>query len=253
MKIRRKLPKAARSGQPLFLIGYSGPAPALPHLQAWFEVEYGGPLRITTNPQPFQRNTARLSHGLWGALIEISLGADEAESWRQRLEWIHPFAAQVVPLTVSPADLCDQILHATRLAKGLTLLSEGTAFDLGTHAYSHPSDWQDRPLDHFNIRDHITVMQADAETPGLEWFYTRGLLKFGRDEIETYRPCGLSSAPVFERCTEVADELTRLNRQPTVGESFAVGSPRFSVKILRHRTLSFGGSPIPIREIQWDE
>ena len=253
MKIRRKPPKASRSGRPLYIVGYSGPVPALSHLQAWFDLEYGGPLRLTSEAQPTQGNTIHLSHGPWGALVQVSLSPDEAEAWKERLEWIHPFAARVVPLKTTPADVCDQILHAARLARGLTLLSEGTAFDLSTHTHSHPSDWQDRPLEHFNVRDHLMVMQADAEEPGREWFYTRGLLKFARDEIETYRPVGLPSAPVFERLAEIADKLIRLKQQPRVGETFMVESPGLSVKIHRHRTLPLGEAPIPLREVQWED
>ena len=48
MKIRKKLPKPSGSGQPLYIIGYSSPAPSAAELQMWFDQDYGGPLKLKT-------------------------------------------------------------------------------------------------------------------------------------------------------------------------------------------------------------
>ncbi len=66
----------------------------------------------------------------------------------------------VAPSIVPPRDMPDTILFAARLARGLTLLTQGTAHDIITNQYVNPSDWQDRPLTHFIAADHIPIMQA---------------------------------------------------------------------------------------------
>ena len=58
-------------------------------------------------------------------------------------------------------------------------LTQGTAHDIITNQYVNPSDWQDRPLTHFNVSDHIPIMRGDDEQSGRTWCYTLGLSKFG--------------------------------------------------------------------------
>jgi hypothetical protein len=151
-----------------------------------------------------------------------------------------------------PRDVNDLILHAARLARGLTLLTDGTAYDAAMLCYMNPSDWKDRPLDRFRLADHVTARQADSPDNQTEWFHTRGLTKFGLDEIETFRPIGLPAGAVLDRLTGVADELVRMGRSPNVGTIFHVSAFGLSVRIVRHRTALFEGFPMTVREVTWD-
>ena len=128
------------------------------------------------------------SHGPWNASFRISISSAEANEWRDRLGWGHSHAGQVVAPSISPGNACDQILLAARLAKGLTLLTDGTAYDVTTQAYFNPSDWKDLPLDQFRISDHLRIEQTEADRAGHDWFLTLGLAKFGLEELETFMP-----------------------------------------------------------------
>ncbi len=256
MKIRRKLPKASRSSRPLYIVGYSSDPLAPSYLQAWFDLEYGGPLRYTRQPTDTthaRQDAAEVlaTHGPWSALFRVALNEAEATAWKDRLNWRHPYAGQVVPTSTTPAHVCDHVLHAARLARGLTLLSEGTAYDLVTQTYLNPSDWQDLTLSEFHTKDHVVVSQGDTDRPNEEWFYTLGLSKFGRDELETFQPVGLPGQPVLERLGDIAAELNRLGSQPKVGQTLAFSDIGLSVSFLGHRTAQLGGLAVPLREIRW--
>lgn len=142
------------------------------------------------------------------------------------------------------------ILHAARLARGLTLLTDGTAYDVTTATYLNPSDWRDRPLASFQIGDHVTVLQGDADQPDREWFYTRGLSKFGLDEIEVVQPLGLPSRPVIDHLMGIAEEVIRLGRSPKIGTTISIPERGLSVRVIRHRTIS-ADIPLILREVKW--
>src|SRR5207249_11335884 len=101
MKIRRKLPKPSRAGRPLYLIGYSFVPPSCSDLQSWFDLEYGGPIRLrseTRDPEDSDNRSSMVlaSHGPWSASFRTSLSSAEAEEWRERLGWGHSRTGQVV-------------------------------------------------------------------------------------------------------------------------------------------------------------
>ena len=237
---------------PMFVIGYAAPEPPPPgFLAAWFDQEYGGPLTIQLPRDP-ETTRFEAQHGPWAALVETSLPADIADAWRERVQWSHSRAAQVLPLRPTGRDCRDIVLHVTRLARGLTLLTGGTAYDTATDTYLNPSDWTDRPLRTFRFTDHLRIEQVEGRADGRVWFHTRGLSKFGLEDIETFRPTGLSERPVIEAFTEIADALTRIGKAPNVGESFMVEGLNRTVRVVRHRTDQSYGLRLNLREVEWD-
>lgn len=237
---------------PMFVIGYAAPEPPPPgFLAAWFDQEYGGPLTIQLPRDP-ETTRFEAQHGPWAALVETSMPTDIAEAWRERLHWGHPQAAQVLPLRITSRDCRDTVMHVTRLARGLTLLTGGTAYDTATDTYQNPSDWTDRPLRTFRLTDHLRIEQVEGRADGRVWFHTRGLSKFGLEDIETFRPTGLSEGPVIEAFTEIADVLTLIGKAPNVGESFMVEGLNRTVRVVRHRTDQSYSLRLNLREVEWD-
>jgi hypothetical protein len=250
MKIRKKSPKPSGSGQPCYVIGYSSPAPSAAELQTWFDLEYGGPLKLQASEEAAPLIAA---HGPWSARLQIALPQADADAWAERLDWRHTHAGVIPRPSVTPQQACDRVLFAARLARGLTLLTQGTAYDTITHTYLNPSDWTDRPLDRFRTADHVTVSQADSPDPRTDWFHTLGLSKFGLDELEVFRPVGLSSRPTLETFSRIADEMVRIGRSPNVGTTLPLPLLGFSIAVTRHRTAAPAGLSLPFREISWQE
>jgi hypothetical protein len=248
MKIRKKLPKPSGSGQPCYVVGYSSPAPAVAELQMWFDLEYGGPLKLKASGDAAP---VIATHGPWSARLQMALPAAEAETWAARLDWRHPRAGVILRPSVTPQQACDLVLFAARLARGLTLLTQGTASDTVTHTYLNPSDWTDRPLNRFRAADHVMVSQADSPDPHLDWFHTLGLSKFGLDELEVFRPVGLPARPTLETLAGVADELVRIGRSPKVGTTLPLPLLGLTLNVKRHRTAAPAGLSLPFREISW--
>ena len=143
-------------------------------------------------------------------------------------------------------------MHVTRLARGLTLLTGGTAYDTATETYLNPSDWSDRPLRDFQISDHLRIEQVSAREDGRIWFHTRGLSKFGLEDVEVYRPPGLSERPVVEFLSELAENLIDSGKAPNVGEVMRLESSGRLVRILRHRTDQSYGIRLNLREVEWE-
>lgn len=253
MRIRRKLPKASRPSSPAYVVGYTGSPPSPDELRHWFDLEYGGPLslRALSGQEPAPTAPLHAVHGPWHATVQMLLPAEEAETWKDLLAWGHPQAGQVLAAPAAPGKAIDLALHAARLARGLTLLTQGTAYDLGTDAYLNPSDWTDRPLERFVAADHVTVQQGEAGDAARERFATRGLVKFGLDELETFRPVGLPGGPVVEEMAGIAAEIARLGRAPAVGASLDLPALGLTVQVLRHRTAPAAGRPVSYREITW--
>ncbi|MFQ5932419.1 MAG: hypothetical protein ACE5MM_08425 [Nitrospiraceae bacterium] len=257
MKIRRKTPKPSTSGRPLFVIGYTSASPALSDLRSWFNLEYGGPIAFQEHPREREEvdigsPMVTATHGPWKATCRASLPIAEADEWRNRLDWLHPLAGSVFAIRTTPREASDAVLLAARLARGLTLLTDGTAYDLITRTYLNPSDWQDRPLDRFRTGDHVTVVQAEGTTSHQEWFHTRGLSKFGLDEIELFRPVGLPSRAVTEDMAAIADELVQIGHPQKVGATVRFEGAGLLVRVIRHRTASASGAPLALREIVWE-
>jgi hypothetical protein len=250
MKIRKKLPKPSGSGQPCYVIGYSSPAPSAAELQTWFDLEYGGPLKLKTSGEAAP---ATASHGPWHVSLRTVSSQVDADAWAEQLDWRHPHAGVILRPSVTPQQACDLVLFAARLARGLTLLTQGTAYDTITHAYLNPSDWTDRPLDRFRTADHVTVSQADSPDPRTDWFHTLGLSKFGLDELELFRPVGLPSRPTLETFSRIADEMVRIGRSPNVGTTLPLPLLGLSLSVKRHRTAAPAGLSLPFREINWQE
>lgn len=257
MKIRRKLPKVSRTARPLYVIGYPDAPPLPDELQSWFDLEYGGPLQLKEGLRPGSADTASVpvvaTHGPWDAALLIALPASEVGAWKDQLGWSHPLAGCVFPTTGTPGKAPDLVLHAARLARGLALLTDGTAYDLVTGSYLNPSDWTDRPLSQFLAVDHITVSHTESPDQERDWFYTKGLAKFGLDELETFRPKGLPSRPVLDSLTAIAEALLLSGRSPNVGASVSFEGLGLTVKVLNHRTASPSDPPFTLREISWQQ
>ncbi len=253
MKIRRKLPKPS-TARPLYAVGYTFPAPPSEALQRRYDMEYGGPLRLTPEsgrPQIDRAyETLVATHGPWRARISLALPDEDASQWSERLDWRHSHIGLLAATGVTPANAVDTILLAARLAREFTLLTDGTAYDVAAQAYLNPSDWKDLDLTSFHSADHVRVAQAEAERPGSDWFHTLGLSKFGLDEIEMFQPLGLPGTPVMELLRELADELIRRGRTPKVGD--VIESPYLSraLHVVRHRTASPAGTLLILREVQ---
>lgn len=248
MKIRKKAPKPSGGGQPSYVIGYSTPAPSVAELKMWFDLEYGGPLKLTV---PRETAPATATHGPWHASLQIALARAEAGSWSERLDWRHSQAGLVLRPSVTPQQACDLVLFAARLARGLTLLTQGTAYDTVTHTYLNPSDWTDRPLERFRTQDHVTVGQADSPDPQTDWLHTLGLSKFGLDELEVFQPVGLSTRPTLETLAAIADEVLRMGRSPKVGTTLPLPLLGLTITVKRHRTAGPAGLSLPFREVGW--
>lgn len=245
MRIRKKSPKPSAKRPPLYFVGYRGMAPATDELALWYDREYGGPLVIRHEegaPESWQA-----THGPWSAHVVMPLPTTHVADVMKQLAWEHDLMGAVAPSVAPPRDMPDTVLFAARLAKGLTLLSQGTAYDVTTQAYLNPSDWQDRPLASFRTGDHVTIMQTET-TDGREWLYTVGLKKFGLDEVELFQPAGLSTTTAKEQLAQIAEALTRQGQVPKVGSTFAASD--LSVHVLKHRTAAPAGIQLVLREVE---
>lgn len=246
MKIRKKIPKSASSKPPLFLIGYSFTAPAPEELKIWFDVHYGGPL--TLEPEGVT-GVWSAKHGPWSARMRLSLASDERETLSRHTTWDHRSIATVSTLPTGPSNLIDSILHAARVARGLTLLTQGTTLDLSTQVYSNPSDWNDRSLTYFRTQDHIQVNQEDSHDLPHDWFYTLGMSKFSLDELELMQPRGLPPAEMIEILSDAAAEVVKSGHNAKVGASIEIPALARTVTIVKHRTAAPAGRMLAFREL----
>jgi hypothetical protein len=235
VRIRKKTPKPSPAKPPLYLIGYSFSAPSSDELKIWYDLEYGGPLSLAPSNRA---GVLSASHGPWHGGLTISLLTEEAAAFAQSVAWEHRQAGAVSPATTTPASAADTVLFAARLARGLTLLTQGTALDLITQQYSNPSDWSDRPLKVFQTADHIEVIQGEPDGDGEEVFHTLGLSKFGLDELETTQPKGLPASFPIRLLAEAADVVLHQGRNPTVGSVLSVPSLERQLTVMNHRTAT---------------
>jgi hypothetical protein len=248
MRIRKKAPKPSAKRPPLYFIGYRGTTPAFDELTAWYDREYGGPLKLRAEAEAAESWQAK--HGPWSAHVVMPLPATHLAGLKETLAWEHDLIGAIAPSVMPPRDMPDTILFAARLARGLTLLTQGTAFDPTTQQYLNPSDWQDRPLTHFVMADHVPVMQADDEPGNRSWCYTLGLSKFGMDELETFSPRGLPDTHARELLRESVGELVGSGHTLKVGSQLRLALLGQTVQIANYRTAAPTGRTLSFREIQ---
>jgi len=246
-KIKKK--KSASQAVPAFLVGWTHGEPPPPgYIAAWFDEAYGGPLRIrflaSTGHHHFEA-----AHTNWMAEINIEPSTEIVEQWQGRLQWEQTRLALLFPQANAPKDRRDAVLHVARMARGVTLLTDGTTYDVATGTYLNPSDWRDRDLEVFCITDHIQVEhREDVKGPRM-WFHTRGLTKFGLDEIETFQSIGLSGREVEDTVLRVAAYLIEQGKNPKVGERIVLDGSGPQVMVVRHRTDPVYGIPLAFREL----
>lgn len=246
MKIRKKAPKPSPAKPPLYVIGYRGMPPSLGELKVWYDLHYGGPL---TWLEPVAEGRASASHGPWRAHVITSLPNTETAQWQQVLSWDHQELGAVSLSSATPSTIADTVLVTARLARGLTLLTQGTAFDVASHEYLNPSDWNDRPLDVFVTADHVTVQHGETDDHSSEWFYTLGLTKFGLDELEVIQPRGLSERETIALLHCAADAVLRKGQNQKVGGTMDLHAVAHTIRFVKHRTAAPTGRMMAFRQI----
>lgn len=249
MRIKKKAPKPSAKRPPLYFIGYRGTAPHPTELKTWYDLEYGGPL--TVRVEEGAPESWHVGHQPWTAHVVIPVPATQAAGFKEQLSWDHEVMGAVAPSVTPPRDMPDTILFAARVSRGLTLLTQGTAYDITTQQYLNPSDWKNRTLTGFIMDDHVTIAQDDQLSPDHLWSYTLGLSKFGMDELETFSARGLSDRSPRELLTESAQEIVRTGQSPKVGSAFRLPVLGRTVRIANHRTAAPGGRMLSFREIQF--
>ncbi len=248
MRIRKKSPKPSAKRPPLYFVGYRGAAPATDELQMWYERDYGGPLVIRHeegSPESWQA-----THGPWSTHVVMPLPLTHVAEVMKQLTWEHEIMGAVAPSLASPRDMPDMIVFAARIARGLTLLTQGTAYDVTTQVYVNPSDWQHRVLTAFLVDDHLTICHDDVTVPGQVWSYSLGLSKFGLDEIETFHATGLPDQAAKELLSESAHEMVRMGQSPKVGSAFRLPVLGRTIRIVNHRTAAPAGRMLGFRQLQ---
>jgi hypothetical protein len=168
----------------------------------------------------------------------------------QQLAWEHDLVGAVAPSLAPPRDMPDTILLSARLARCLTLLTQGTAYDVTTQAYINPSDWQSRSLTTFLVDDHLAIAQDETSHPDRVWFYSLGLTKFGQEEIEMFQGKGLPDSSAREILHEAAQELLQLGQSPKVGTALHLPLLGRTVHIANHRTAAPAGRMLGFRELR---
>jgi hypothetical protein len=245
-KIKKK--KLASHAMPAFLVGWTHGEPPPPgYLAAWFDEAYGGPLRIRFLASSGHHHF-EAAHANWTAEVNLEPSAEMCDQWQGRLQWEQTRLALLFLSANSPTDRRDAVLHVTRMARGVTLLTEGTTYDVGTSTYLNPSDWRDQDLEVFRISDHIQVEHREDVQRSRMWFHTRGLTKFGLDDIETFQPMGLSGREVEGTVLRVAEHLIEQGKNPKVGEHIVLDGSGPQVTIMRHRTDPVYGASLAFRE-----
>jgi hypothetical protein len=249
MRIKKKSAKPSSKRPPLYFIGYRGARPMSEELVLWFDRAYGGPLRISQ--EEGAPDSWHVHHGPWSAHVVIPLPSTHTAGLAEQLSWEHDQIGAVAPSVMPPREMPDTLLLSARLARGLTLLTQGTAYDITTQQYVNPSDWQDRSLMAFLLDDHVMIAQNEQVKPGAVWCYTLGLSKFGYDELETFVPQGIPDQAARDILNESAEEIIRSGQTPKVGTSFDLPFLRRTITISNHRTAAPGGRMLGFRELQY--
>ncbi len=246
MKIKKKSAKFAQAKSPLYLIGYRNSTPSHDTLKSWYDDHYGGPLTcLEREPgRPLSAN-----HGPWHAHLLLSLPEPDAASWHAVLSWEHRSLGMVSSVSAQPSIIADTILMAARLARGLTLLTQGTAFDIACQEYLNPSDWNDRPLSVFQSRDHVTVQHNETDDDSSDWFHTLGMSKFGLDELEVIQARGLPETETMALLMSAADAVLRAGHNQKIGQSLDLPALAQTIRFIKHRTAAPAGRMVTLREI----
>jgi hypothetical protein len=247
-KIKKKKPGS--QAVPAFLVGWThGDPPPPGYVAAWFDQAYGGPLGIrfldSTGHHHFEA-----VHTNWIAQVNLAPSTEIREDWQGRVQWDHARLAVLFPHAKTHTDRRDDVLHLARLARGITLLTDGTTYDVATGMYHNPSDWHDRDAVVFHMADHVQVEQREDRPRDRMWFHTRGLTKFGLDEVEIFQSIGLSGRGVEDIVLRVAGQLIEQGKNPKVGEHVVLGESDPQVTVVRHRTDSIYGFPLAFREFR---
>lgn len=247
-KIKKK--KSFSQTVPAFLIGWThGDPPPPGYIVAWFDQAYGGPLGIrflsSTGHQHFEA-----AHTNWTSEVNLAPSPEMLEQWQGHAQWDHARLGFLFSLGSANTDRRDAVLHVARMARGITLLTDGTAYDVATGTYRNPSDWRDRELIEFHLMDHIQVEQHEDTQQARTWFHTRGLTKFGLDEVETFQPLGLSGREMEALVLRVAGKLIEQGKNPKIGEHIVLGGIDPEMTIVRHRTDPIYGIPLAFREFR---
>ena len=180
----------------------------------------------------------------------MPLPTTHTASFKDQLAWEHDLIGAVAPSVMPPRDMPDSILFAARLSRGLTLLTQGTAYDVTTQQYLNPSDWKDRALTGFILEDHVLIAEDDQANADEVWCYTLGLSKFGLDELEMFLSRGTSERPVKELLAEAAYEMIRVGQSPKIGTRFHLPILNRTISITNHRTAAPTGQMLAFRELQ---
>ncbi len=248
MRIKKKSPKPSAKRPPLYFVGYRGVAPQGDELIRWYNAQYGGPLTIA--PEAGVPESWHAGHGPWTAHVVLPLPSSHIADLKDQLAWEHDQIGAIAPSVSPPRDMPDTVLFAARLARGLTLLTQGTAHDLTTQQYLNPSDWQDRSLNDFLAEDHVVIAQDEQAKPDMIWYYSLGLSKFGLDELETFLPRGASDRTARELLVQSVQEIIRTGQSPKVGASFDLPQLSRSITISNHRTAAPAGRMLGFREFR---
>jgi hypothetical protein len=248
MRIRKKSPKPSAKRPPLYFVGYRGTTPATDEVKALYDREYGGPLSI--RHEDGSAESWQATHGPWSAHVVMPLPMSHVAEIMKQLAWEHELMGAVAPSVASPRDMPDTILLAARLARCLTLLSQGTAYDVIAQAYINPSDWQQRALTSFVLDDHLSIVHDDASDGDRVWSYSLGLSKFGLDEVEVFTSKGLSDSTAKEILSASAGELLRVGHSPKVGTSLILPQLSRVVHISNYRTAAPAGRMLGFRELK---
>jgi hypothetical protein len=248
MRIRKKAPKPSSKRPPLYFIGYRGTAPATDEVRSLYEREYGAPLAV--RHEEGSAESWQATQGPWSAHVVMPLPMSHVADVMKQLAWEHDLMGAVAPSIASPRDMPDTVLLAARLARCLTLLSQGTAHDVITQTYINPSDWQPRTLASFLLDEHVSIVHDDTSQPDRVWSYTLGLSKFGLDEVEMFVAKGLSDSAAKDVLTESAGELLRLGHAPKVGTALDLPLLGRTIRIRNYRTVAPAGRMLGFRELQ---
>ncbi len=248
MRIRKKAPKPSAKRPPLYFLGYRGSAPHTDEVAALYEREYGVPLTI--RHEDGSAESWQATHGPWSAHVVMPLPMSHVAEVMKQLSWEHDLMGAVAPTVASPRDMPDTVLLAARLARCLTLLSQGTAYDVITQAYVNPSDWQQRTLPSFLLDDHVSIVHDDTSQPDRVWSYTLGLSKFGLDEVEMFTGKGLPDSTAKEVLTESSGELLRAGHSPKVDATLELPLLGRTVRVKNYRTAAPAGRMLGFRELR---
>lgn len=251
-KIKRKVKSAPRK-RPSMVVGFSGSElPPAGFLAAWFDQQYGGPLHIRF-PEANSNTTFEARHVDWRAMMSQIRSDEEIARWTTQMAWNHTEVVQMVSTSPAGSAKQDVVLFLARLAKGLTLLTDGTVYDVGASHYFNPTDWSDRLLDSFHIEDHVQVKEEEHLLDGRQWFYTRGLAKFGLEEFEVFQPRGLPAPSTIDRLLDLADRCVGQGKSPKVGDYVQLISDAVDIRVVNHRTHALPDGQLNLREVRWDK